>query len=109
MNTIGNLGDEYSNNNLSSIGKKPINADYSAMTEKLRQILKVPNLKLVTDSKLLSTRIFFSKHYTENWSNEIWAIDFVLKIRRWSHKVKGLNEETIVGSFSEKQLLLSKL
>ena len=30
-----------------SIGKKPINADYSALTEKLRRILKLRNLKLM--------------------------------------------------------------
>ena len=38
--------------------KKPVNADYSALTEKLRQILKLSNSKLIIESELLSTRIF---------------------------------------------------
>ena len=38
--------------------EKPVNADYSALTEKLRQILKLSNSKLIIESELLSTRIF---------------------------------------------------
>ena len=83
--------------------KKPINADYSAFTEKLRPILKFLNL-LFTQYKNI-----FSKGYTENWLREIFIIDSVLKTNLWIHKIKDLNREKILGSFYEKELFLSKL
>ena len=47
------LGDQYNNSYHRSIGKKPPDADYSA--------LKLLNLKLVTEPGLLSTNIFLTK------------------------------------------------
>ena len=44
-----------------SINKKPVNADSSALTEKLRRILKLLNLKLMIESELLSITIFLVK------------------------------------------------
>ena len=41
-----------------SIGKKPIDADYSSLRTKLRQIVQLLNLKFVIESDLLSTKIF---------------------------------------------------
>ena len=37
--------------------------------------------------------------YTENWSIEIFAIDFVLKPNPWWYKIKDLNGEKAIGSF----------
>ena len=51
----------------------------------------------------------FSKGYTENWSREIFIIDSVLKNNQWRYKIKDLNGEKIIGSFYEKELLLSIL
>ena len=51
----------------------------------------------------------FSKGYTENWSREIFIIDSVLKTNPWTYKLKDLNVEKIIGSFYEKELLLSIL
>ena len=51
----------------------------------------------------------FSRGYTENWSREIFITDSVLKTYPWTCKIKDLNREKIMGSFHEKQLLLSKL
>ena len=53
--------DQYNNTYHHSINKKPINADYSALTEKIRQILKLLSLKLLTESELLSIRIVLVK------------------------------------------------
>ena len=37
------------------------------------------------------------------------VIDSVLKINPWTYKIKDLNGEKIIGNFSKKELLLSKL
>ena len=41
------LVDQYNNSYHHSINKKPIKADYSTLTKKLRQTLKLLNLKLM--------------------------------------------------------------
>ena len=61
------------------------------------------------ESELLSIENIFSKGYTENWSREIFVFDYVLNVNRWTYKIKDLNGEKIIGSFYEKELLLSKL
>ena len=50
--------DEYNNTYHRSLSKKPIHADYSALTEEIE--LKV-NLKLLIESGLLRVRIFLAK------------------------------------------------
>ena len=57
---LNKLGDQC-NITYQSINNKSINADYSALMEKLRPILKPLNLKLMIESKLLSIRIFLVK------------------------------------------------
>ena len=52
------------------IGKKPVNADYSALTEKIKLSHKALKFKVV------------DKRYTGNWSREIFVIDSVLKMER---------------------------
>ena len=53
--------DQYNNTYHHSTGKEPINGHYSALTEKLRQILELLNLKLVIESELLSIKLFLVK------------------------------------------------
>ena len=53
---LNKLLDQHNNTYSSSIGSKPINADYSK-NWKLRPILKVLSLKLMIQSELLSIRI----------------------------------------------------
>ena len=61
MVSLVKLMDPYNNTYHHSINKKPINTDYSTFTEKLKRIIKLLNLKLMTQSKLLSIRIFLVK------------------------------------------------
>ena len=51
----------------------------------------------------------FSKGYTKNWSKEVFFINSVLKTKPWTYKVTDLNGQKIIGTFHEKELLLSKL
>ena len=44
-----------------------------------------------------------------NWSREVFVIDSVLQTTSLKYKGKYLNGEKIIGSFNEKELLLSKL
>ena len=88
------------------INKKPINADYSALTEKYGTNLKAPKFKVNDRVRVTKYMNIFDKGYTENWSREIIISDPVLKTNPWTYKIKDLHGEKIIGSLYEKQMFL---
>ena len=58
---LNKLVDECNNTYHHSINKNVVNADYSALTERSIQILKLLFLKLMIELELLSIRIFLVK------------------------------------------------
>ena len=79
------------------------------MTEKTEVNPKAPKFKVNNRARITKYRNIFSKAYTENWSREIFIIDSVLKTNPWAYKIKYLNDEKIVESFYQKELLRSIL
>ena len=71
--------------------KKPVDANCSALTEELRQILKLLNLKLVTELGLLNTRILLAKVSPKIGREKYFFIDSVLKTNPLIYKIKDLN------------------
>ena len=101
--------DEYNNTYHYSSGKKPTDGDYSALTENIETGQKAPKFKVGDRVKITKYKNILSKGYTSNWCKEIFAIDSVLENNHWTYKIKDLNRETRIGSFYERELLLSKL
>ena len=81
---LNKLVDQYSNTYHHSIGKKPINADYSALTEKSETNPEAPKFKVNNRVRITKYKNIFSKSYTENWSKEILVINSVLKTNPWT-------------------------
>ena len=106
---LNKLLDQYNNTYHYSINKEPININYSSLTEKIEVNLKVPRFKINDRMRITKYKNMFSKGYTENWSREIFIIDSVFKTYPWTYKIKDLNGEKIIGSFSEKELSWSIL
>ena len=106
---LNKLVDQYSNTYHHSINEKAINADYSALTEKIETNHKAPKFKVNDRVRITKYKNNFSKGYTENWSRKIFVIDSFLKTNPWTYKIKDLNLEKLIGTFYEKELLLSKL
>ena len=104
---LNKLVDQYNNTHHHSINKKPINADYSALNEKIETNPEAPKFKVKDRVTITRYKNIFSKRYTKNWSREIFIIDSVLKINPWTYKINDLNGEKIIGSFYEKELLRS--
>ena len=103
---MNKLVDQYNNAYQHSINKKPINTDYSVLTKKIVTDPKFPKFKVNDRVRITEYKDIFNKGYTENWSREIFIIDFVLKTNSWTYKIKDLNVEKIIGSFYEKKKLL---
>ena len=79
LSYLNKLVDQYKNTYY--LDKKPINADYSALTEKLKRTIKPVNLTLMIESELVNItkdKNIFSKAYTHSMSREIFAINSVL-------------------------------
>ena len=79
------------------------------MTENVETNLKAPKFKVNDRVKITKYKNIFSNSYAVNWSREIFIINSVLKTNPWTYKIKDLNGEKIIGSFYEKELLLSIL
>ena len=58
------------------INKKPMNADYSTLTEKIETNSKAPKFKVNDRVRITEYKNIFSKDYTENWSRETLSILF---------------------------------
>ena len=92
-----------------SFSKKPADADYSSVTEEKEAKPKSPKIKVGNRVRITKNKDISIKGYTKNWSKEIFVLDFVLKTNLWTYKIKDLNKKKIIGSFYEKEFLLSKL
>ena len=103
---FNNLVDQCNNTYHHSINKKPINADCSALTEKIETNPKAPKYKVNYRVRVTKYKNIFRKGYTENWSRKVFTIDFGLKTNLWTYKIKDLHREKIIQSFYEKELLL---
>ena len=88
--------------------KKPINANYSALTEKIEMNSKAPKFKVNDRVRITKYKNIFNKGCSENWSRKIFIIDSVLKTNLWTYKTKtkDINGEKIIGSFYEKKIVL---
>ena len=99
---LNKLVDQHNNIYQNSINKNPINADYSALTEKSETSFKVPKFKVNDRVRSTNHKNIFSKGYTENWSREIFISDSVSKTNPWIYEINDINVERITGSFFEK-------
>ena len=103
LTCLNKLVDQYNNFCHYSINKKPINADYFALTEKIDTNPKAPKFKVNNRVRITKYNNNFSKGYTENWSREIFIINSVLNTDLCTSKIKDLNGKKIIGSFNEKE------
>ena len=63
---MNKLVDQYNNTYHHSINEKPVNANYSALTEKIETNPKAPEFKVNDRISITKYRSIFSKGYTEN-------------------------------------------
>ena len=64
--------------------KKPINADYSTLSENTESNLKASKLKVNDRLRVTTYKNTFSKGYTKNQLREIFVIDIVWKTNPWT-------------------------
>ena len=105
LSYLKKLVDQYINTYHHSMNKKPIDADYSALTKKIERNPKTPKFKVNERVRITKYKNIFSTGCTKNWSREV----FIIYSGKLVLGLKELNGEKLIGSFCEKKLLLSKL
>ena len=88
---LNNLIEEFNNTYHYSIDKKPITADFSALSENIESNPKVPKFKVNDRVRITKHRNIFSKGYTENLSRKIFFVNSVLKTNTWTYRIEYLN------------------
>ena len=78
----------YNNTYHHSIGKKPINADCSVLTQKREKNSKAPKFKVNDKVRITKYRNISIEGYIGNLSREIFVIDSALKTNPWNSKIK---------------------
>ena len=87
LSYLNKLVDQDNNTYHHCINKKPINGDYSTLTEKIETNSKAPKFKVNDIVRIIKYKNIFSKRYTENWLREIFISDSVLKTNSWKYKI----------------------
>ena len=102
LSSLNKLVDQYNNAYHHCVIKKPINADYFALTEKIEANSKAPKFKVNDRVRITKYKNVFIKGYTENWSEEILIIESLLKTNPQTYKIKDLKGEKIIGGLIKK-------
>ena len=96
---LNELLDQYNNTYHHSINKKPIKADYSALTQKIETDSKAPKIRVIDRVIITNIRIFLVK-----FSLKIGQKKYLLLILFWKLilgliEIKHLNEEKNIRNF----------
>ena len=79
LSYFNKLVDQYNNTYHHTINKKPINADYYALTGKIDTNSKAPEFKANDRVRITKYKNIFSKGYAENRSREIFITCFCVE------------------------------
>ena len=93
---------QYSNTYHHSIIKKPINGNFSALTEKIETNPIASKFKVNNTVRIRKYQNLVSKVYTVSWSREIFIIGTLLKTNSWTYESKDLNKEKTKAIFYQK-------
>ena len=77
---------EYNNTYHHYVRKNPFNADYSVLTKKTETHSEGLQFKVKDRVRITKYKNIFTTDYTENWSNELFGIDSVLKTNPRTYK-----------------------
>ena len=84
---LNKIVDQYNNTYDHSTNEKPINADCSALTGKIKINPKGPKFKVNDSTRITKYKNILSKGFTESWSREIFIIISVLKLNPCTCKI----------------------
>ena len=109
INKLDDIADEYNNTYHTTIKIKPIDVkDNTHINTDNETNNKDPKFKVGDHVRISKYKNIFSKGYTPNWSEEVFAIKKVKNTVPWTYVINDLNGGEITGTFYEKELKKNK-
>ena len=106
FNVLDDIVNKYNNTWHSSIKMKPKDVTDSSFAEYNEDFNKKdPKFRVGDHVRISKYKNIFAKCYTPNWSEEIFIVKKVKNTVPCTYVIRDLNDEEIVGSFYEKELL----
>ena len=97
IDNLGFIVDEYNNTYYRTIKMNPVNVE-------LGTDIKDPKFKVSDHFKNQKYRRLFENYYTQNWSEEAFAIKNVKNSVLWTYVIEDLNVEEIIRTLFQKEL-----
>ena len=107
---LDDVVNKYNNTKHSTIKMKPIDvADNNKRVYIDEHNEKDSRFKVGDRVRISKSKNIFAKGYTPNWSSEIFIVDKINDTVPYTYNLKDLNDEEIIGSFYDQELLKTKL
>ena len=105
FDVLDDVVNKYNNTVYKTIKMKPIDVTDDSYAEYSEDFNKEgPKFKVGDHVRISKYKNIFTKGYTPNWSEEVFAISKIKNTVPWSYVINDLNGEEITGSFYEKEL-----
>ena len=102
---LDDVVNKYNNTKHSTIKMKPIDVgDNNKRVYIDEHNEKDSRFKVGDRVRISKFKNIFAKGYTPNWSSEIFIVDKINDTVPYTYNLKDLNDEEIIGSFSDKEL-----
>ena len=109
-NVLDDIVNEYNNTKQNTIKMKPKDVGYNNKRVYIDEHNKKDSkFKIVDRVRISKFKNIFAKGYTPNWSREIFIVNKINDTVRYTYNLKDLSDETIIGSFYDRELQKNKL
>ena len=109
-NVLDDIVNEYNNTKQNTIKMKPKDVGYNNKRVYIDEHNKKDSkFKIVDRVRISKFKYIFAKGYTPNWSREIFIGNKINDTVRYTYNLKDLSDETIIGSFYDRELQNTKL
>ena len=107
---LDDIVNEYNKTKHSTIKIKPKDVGYNNKRAYIDEHNEKDSRFKVGDRVRISKfKYIFAKGYTPNWSKEIFIVDKINDTVPYTHNLKDLNGEEIIGNFYDRELQKTKL
>ena len=106
---LDDIVNKYNNTKHSTIKMKPIDVKNNKRVYINEHNEKDSGFTVGDRVRISKFKNIFAKGYTPNWSKEIFIVDKINDTVPYTHNIKDLNDEEIIGSFYDKEIQKSIL
>ena len=105
IDSLNGIVNRYNNTVYKTIKKNLLMLQMILMLNTMKiQIKKGPKFKVNDHVRISKYQNIFAKGYVPNWSKEVFIVNEIKNTIPWTYAISDLNDETVIGTFYEKEL-----